>query len=447
MVWPQATLQRFHWTVFKSCPLVLSFVYVFETKVTNFEKLLKNKMPRRNKSRKAKEEALKNDWKKMDSAVPLEDGIDDEKKEKKQLEECTSDNDMCSDITPEEESKEGCSEEDDEELLEAENKLLKLRIQEEQKSRRNDRLKEIKEETKLLEESLLKGKKKPQSRLASTKNKATSASLRGMSDVVEKVNRLMDEKKLNFKDESSSGEEFSTSSPSQSSRSESDDSSSDKEKKRRRKKEKKRRDEKRKSGKEKKLTSYVRFPQKWPHSHLKLHFVSKEKKYDDLSLAEFCAGYMSILSICKKSHREARITHLEELMYHATTKPWKSVLNYHAACLMEIERGSLKWGDNFQIHGIQNTTLFSSVNRDRGNSIAGVDNAKNQLGKEENGKRVWFCSNYNRGTCTYTREHYGVVKGENQLVKHICAKCFLTLKKQSTHSEQSEDCPLSKVEL
>ena len=404
-------------------------------------------MPRsRRKTRKAKEEAMKNDWKKMNSAEPPEDGSTEQKKKDHSISE---NDDMCREVLEgsyleKERTADSSGEEEDEELLEAENKLLKLKIREEEESRRNDKLKQIKKETKLLEESLKRGRNKSQStKSASTsKNKTTSATLRGMSDVVQKVNRLMDKKKLNFKDDSSSEEGESSS---QSSRSGSSDSSSDKEEeKRRRKKEKRREERRKKSGKEKKLTSYVKYPQKWPHSHLKLHFVSKEKKYDDLSLAEFCAGYMSILTICKESHREARITHLEELMYHATTKPWKSILNYHAACLLEIERGNLKWGDNFQLHGIQNTTLFSF---NRGISTTGVDNAKNNLGKEENGKRVWFCSNFNRGTCTYTREHYGVVKGENQLVKHICAKCFLTLKKQSSHSEQSEECPLSKVEL
>ena len=95
-------------------------------------------MPRRNKSRKAKEEALKNDWKKMDSAAPLEDDIA-ERKEKEQHESTRSENDVYSDADVvsehsllEREDKEGISEED-EELLEAENKLLKLRIQEEEK--------------------------------------------------------------------------------------------------------------------------------------------------------------------------------------------------------------------------------------------------------------------------------------------------------------------------
>ena len=50
-----------------------------------------------------------------------------------------------------------------------------------------------------------------------------------------------------------------------------------------------------KSGKDSKITSRVLSPQLWPHSHLSLSYISKEKKYDDLSLAEFAAGYSAIL--------------------------------------------------------------------------------------------------------------------------------------------------------
>ena len=49
------------------------------------------------------------------------------------------------------------------------------------------------------------------------------------------------------------------------------------------------------SGKASKLTSRVVNPQLWPHSHLSLSYVSKNKKYGDLTLAEFAARYAAIL--------------------------------------------------------------------------------------------------------------------------------------------------------
>ena len=61
-----------------------------------------------------------------------------------------------------------------------------------------------------------------------------------------------------------------------------------------------------KSGKDSKITSRVLSPQLWPHSHLSLSYISKEKKYNDLSLAEFATGYAAILQCPTLSPLELR---------------------------------------------------------------------------------------------------------------------------------------------
>ena len=51
------------------------------------------------------------------------------------------------------------------------------------------------------------------------------------------------------------------------------------------------------SGNVSKLTSRVPCPQLRPHSHLSLAYVSKDKKYDDLTLVGFTMGYPRILQL------------------------------------------------------------------------------------------------------------------------------------------------------
>ena len=120
--------------------------------------------------------------------------------------------------------------------------------------------------------------------------------------------------------------------------------------------------EKKVSGKSKNsLNSEIKFPQKWPHSFLNPQFVSsREKNYEDLSISEFCAGYMAILEdeVCEE-RRAFGTAHLKELMYLSSRFEWRCVLDYHGACLMEIERGHLKWGSSFQL--LQSTTLAGGV--------------------------------------------------------------------------------------
>ena len=90
-----------------------------------------------------------------------------------------------------------------------------------------------------------------------------------------------------------------------------------------------------KSGKESKTTTRVLSPQLWPHSYLSLSYICKEKKYDDVSLAEFAAGYAAILQrpTLSPSELRARIDHFAALMYLATQYTWSSVRDLHAAVL------------------------------------------------------------------------------------------------------------------
>ena len=102
-------------------------------------------------------------------------------------------------------------------------------------------------------------------------------------------------------------------------------------------------------GKTAKLTSHVLVPQHWPHSFLILTYVSKERPYDELTLAEFAAGYASILQLISlpPDERSDRLDHFVVLMYLVTQFPWPAVREFHAAVLFEIDCGRARWGDSF----------------------------------------------------------------------------------------------------
>ena len=147
----------------------------------------------------------------------------------------------------------------------------------------------------------------------------------------------------------------------------------------------------------------------------------------------------------KRIHRTA---HLKELMYLSTRFRWRCVLDYHGACLMEIERGHLKWGSSFQL--LQSTTLaggFLSQNSRGGVGSGGVNRSSGALNNSSNANQnrsagIIFCNGYQRGTCQQSRDHYGLFYGESRLLKHICAKCWLNTKTQVMHPETSDECPM-----
>ena len=256
--------------------------------------------------------------------------------------------------------------------------------------------------------------------------------------------------KTKFSEDESSN--YSSSSNDEDSSSDSDSKSSSGEENEKKKSKNKRRTsqestrskkKKKKSGKDLKITSSVKNPQKWPHAYLAQHFVSKNKKFEELSVAEFCAGYATILKKSSRKKQKHRISHLEDLMYLATRYQWRSVLNYHAAVLVEIERGNASWGDSFET--LKSTTLISNpitsqrngtkINRDRQHENNDPSTSK------ESGSRVLFCRNFQRGTCSHTNDHQGWYDGRDQLLRHICANCWLVSKKMASHPEHSESCP------
>ena len=249
-------------------------------------------------------------------------------------------------------------------------------------------------------------------------------------------------------DESSSDESCDDESEEDTSCSSSEDEEDKKSSRKKTKHTKKRSSKKKKSGKDEKLTSSVKYPQKWPHAHLGQQFVNKTKKYEDLSLPEFCAGYTSILRKVKDTKKlKSRLEHFENLMYLTTRFQWRSVLSYHAAVLLEIERGNKKWGGDFR--DLENTTLAGSylkkdVNTNNNNASR---QQRSQSGRNDStGLRVLFCRNFQRGTCTHPDDHNGTFEGKSQLLRHICAECWLRTKKMEKHPETSESCPFHQEE-
>ena len=322
------------------------------------------------------------------------------------------------------------NEDSDEELKIAEAKL-ELMKKEQKILQKQAKRARILRETAELEKSLQSLRK---SNSKSKKTVVTAATLRSMDDVVDEVDRLMDQN-MNIKsvDDSSSSE------------AESDvvSSSTSVVKSRKQVKEVKgRKADVKTSGKSKNfLNSDCQFPQKWPHNFLNPHFVSsKEKSFEDLTMSEFCAGFLTILERESEEKRMYRIAHLKELMYLSSRFKWRNILDYHGACLLEIERGQLKWGDSFQM--LQSTTLAGGllVTTSRAGNTGGNPNRSGSNNGLSEG--VVFCKAYQRGVCPQTRDHYGQFFGKNRLLKHICGNCWLKLDAQVAHPETSEECPL-----
>ena len=185
-----------------------------------------------------------------------------------------------------------------------------------------------------------------------------------------------------------------------------------------------------KSGKTAKIASRVVRRQFWPHSELSMGYVTKDVSYDELSIEEFVAGYGAILLLPQVSSHERhhRTEHLGALMYLASIYEWPAVRSFHAAVLMEIERGRLSWGDSF-LH-LENRTLAGSHKK-----------AKEQKRPAtQTSNAVLFCREYQKGSCTHSKDHYATLRGEKKWLCHICTTCWVKDKVKRMHSEYADEC-------
>ena len=181
------------------------------------------------------------------------------------------------------------------------------------------------------------------------------------------------------------------------------------------------------SGKTAKLMSHVLAPQHWPYSFVSLGYVSKERPYDELTLAEFTARYASILQLnsLPPDEHSGHLDHFVVLMYLLTQFPWPVIRGFHAAVLFEIECGRARWGDSFA--HLESRLLRSTT--------------KSSISSPRPSGAVLFRCDFQTGKCSHTKDHYGTIRNERKWLQHICARFWTSSRTIARHSEFSAECP------
>ena len=235
-------------------------------------------------------------------------------------------------------------------------------------------------------------------------------------------------KKISKKDIVSS-ESSSCSSDSDSDK-DSSESSSSTDTKRRHKKRNKR---KKKSGMVKRASDDVVNPQIWPHSLLQYEYVSKSVKYKDLDFRLFVAGELEIITSSKirQSEKQARLALLKKIVYYSSIYQWKSLLDFYAAFLRQIETGQKTWKDDSV--GLEVPLLSKYVKVDQKKTVFKKDSQKTVL--------TWYCALFQKNKCSKQSPHFTTIRGVSREVHHICAACYRIDKVKNVHPESSSACP------
>ncbi len=72
---------------------------------------------------------------------------------------------------------------------------------------------------------------------------------------------------------------------------------------------------------------------------------------------------------------------------------------------------------------------------------SGNGSKRNKPAFNKKSKKLWFCSAYQKGECTYSDKHMVDVNGKQMNAHHICASCWVTDKVKASHPDTSPSCP------
>ncbi|KAK3747903.1 hypothetical protein QZH41_010206, partial [Actinostola sp. cb2023] len=154
------------------------------------------------------------------------------------------------------------------------------------------------------------------------------------------------------------------------------------------------------------VTNYVL----WPHEFLSTIAPSSvELSYLDMNYGQFIAGELEIINAgpINKHEREQRLRHLTDIAKDATVYPWPTVRNYHKTVLQQIERGQLRWTDDFdELH-----TRFL-----RKNPVS-LPSYTTPNKPRESRNRPRYCGAFQSKKCTQTHDHFvdGTLEKHNPL--------------------------------
>ena len=170
-----------------------------------------------------------------------------------------------------------------------------------------------------------------------------------------------------------------------------------------------------KSGRFKTAAHHAKFEVEWPQFHVYRGADRVPSEYDELTVAEFCYGYLKIAK-----NDKYMIKHLEQLTHLATLYKWEDVRNCHGFILTEMEQGRLKWGDNFQalFEAYAKITRINLEVPDRRSDVMKIKSGTKSSVQNKQGQIV--CFKFQRGNCSERNSH---VSSAGYLL-HNCEHCF-----------------------
>lgn len=184
-----------------------------------------------------------------------------------------------------------------------------------------------------------------------------------------------------------------------------------------------------KSGMYDKIADDVVMKLKWPHKKLDPRWVARRPAVHQLQFEHVVAGEIAI--IMRSSNPEevkCRLHILQKLAYwNLQEQGWPRVRDIYTGILHRLEEGEATWSATFDEYDM---AFPIKISHNRGSTT----------GKRE----VFWCKDFNKGTCTLDSGHKATIAGRERVVTHICAACWKQGKREK-HSETDASCPAKEL--
>ena len=182
-----------------------------------------------------------------------------------------------------------------------------------------------------------------------------------------------------------------------------------------------------KSGRVKTAADFIKVEMEWPHFHVFRGASRKPAKYDEINLAEFVYGYLSIVLESEQSPAIGRrmLQHLRGLMMDTSEYSFEAARNCHAIVMQQLEQTRITWDDADKMVELRKTYA------QRGHAAEATATANS--GREHT-RGALFCLKFQEGRCTFHDDH----QTSRGMVKHVCAFCLRQYGATYRHTEQ--DC-------
>jgi len=146
--------------------------------------------------------------------------------------------------------------------------------------------------------------------------------------------------------------------------------------------------------------------------------MSTNVDYDKLDLAEFVAGYLSMIKTYDPEATKFMLSHLELLMIKGSSYSWSSVRSFHTHIAKQVELYRLEWSDTAEIRDRANTFFKHSDLRTAPASRVTATPPSTTRSKQDGGQETHGCKQWNyTSSCTCEKDK------DTYAAQHKCRVC------------------------